>query len=247
MDRQYTETAYCPGQDCEVFEGHEVIKKQQVKATKIEPKEIQKIFLDAEGWLPFAAEQYEISASLKDYIMTPVIIMPSELPNRNGVGFPYSELTKFCTDTGTLAYQTWKGMPMYYEHKHVKHNIKGVVFASNFREMKHVQGDLWKVVCLLGIDRSRDPALANRILTKEISSYSMGAYVRDYSCTVCGSLQSDGGCEHVQIGKPKFDIFETKNGPKLGYLAALDPKGFEVSCVETPAYLSAYSDNLMQL
>jgi hypothetical protein len=248
MDRRYTEIAFCPTQPDYAIDVFKAKKDQKiVKSSQIPTNEINKIFLDAEGWLPFAAEQYEISASLKDYIMVPVIIMPSDLPNRNGVGFPFSELSKFCPDTGTMVYQTWKGMPVYYEHKHVPSNIKGVVFSSLLRPIKNVQGDLWKVVCLLGVDRKRDPHLANRILTKDISSYSMGAYVRDYRCTVCGSLESDGGCEHVKIGKPKFDIFNTKIGPKLGYLEAIDPKGFEVSCVETPAYMSAYSDFMLEI
>lgn len=77
---------------------------------------INDALLDAPSWLPFAAERYNISPDIRDYVIMTVPIMPSDLPNRNNVAFPYSQLTAFNTDSGMIAYKTWKGKPMHVEH-----------------------------------------------------------------------------------------------------------------------------------
>ena len=60
--------------------------------------------LDFEQVLPFFAPQYHISPDAKDYIIVPVIVVPSDLPNRNRVGFPLKELMRANPETGQLAY-----------------------------------------------------------------------------------------------------------------------------------------------
>lgn len=67
-------------------------------------------------WLPFAAEAYGISPNLKDYAIVPVVIMASNLPNRNLVAFPFNRLTEFNVPTGKLAYKTWQGQPLFVDH-----------------------------------------------------------------------------------------------------------------------------------
>jgi len=59
--------------------------------------------LQTKAWLPFASEPYHISPNIEDYVVTPVTIFPAELPNRNGVGFSYEELTKFNPNLGQIA------------------------------------------------------------------------------------------------------------------------------------------------
>jgi hypothetical protein len=78
--------------------------------------ETKQALVQAKSTLPFFAEMYNISADLRDHIMVPVVIMPTELPNRNVVGFPYDQLVKANPDMGCLAYQTWVNKPTFVDH-----------------------------------------------------------------------------------------------------------------------------------
>lgn len=239
-ERQYKEYSYCysSGNALELYnirdkstdylKGYSETAKDDIKSA-IETR-----------WLPAAAEEYLISPNINDYILVPVTIMPSDLPNRNRIAFPKHQLSRFNTDTGCLAYQTWRGMPCHQEHNNSDHTkAKGVIFETAFRPITNSSGNLYKVICLCGFDRSRDKVLANSILSGEANTYSMGAYVENYSCSICGSMHSDGGCGHVQHGKADYKTFNTPNGEKLAYYNAINPKGFEISSVRVPAYISA--------
>lgn len=254
MTRTYLETALCPEGAFAAIEMHDVLKGNETAALKSlaaagsaaseVQDNIRAMIMDAPAWLPFAAEPYQISAELADFVLVPQIIMPSDLPNRNGVGFPFRELTRFNTDAGTLSYRTWKGKPTHVEHQNqILDAAKGVVFDASIRRITRASGDVWKVMCLCGFDRKKDPYLANQILTGERPSASMGAYVRDYACTICGTLHSKGGCEHVKHGKPEYKIF----AGRLAYLEAVDPMGFEISSVQTPAFVSATNPHKFML
>lgn len=235
-------TAYLPVELFDLKKGHEY--KYNITSSAIVDT-LKETMLDVKSWLPFCAEPYAISSNIEDYVAIPVIIMPSELPNRNGVGFPYDELTRFNTDTGTLAYQTWKGKPTHIEHQNkILDAAKGVIFATAMRPLKGT--NIWRVIVLCGFDRKKDPSLVNDILTGERSSYSMGAFVKDYECSICSARLSNGGCNHVESpGKPpKFNIYEDN---KLAYYRAIDPLGFETSSVAVPAYTSATNSQYIKM
>lgn len=115
---------------------------------------------------------------------------------------------------------------------------KGLIFDSVYRPLSKAHGNLWKVVCLCAFDRTKDPYLVNEILSGRRKSGSMGAYCSDYKCNICGSMHTKGGCDHVRLGRPKFKLFDGR----LAYLQAVNPLGFEVSSVKTPAYWSCITD-----
>jgi hypothetical protein len=120
---------------------------------------------------------------------------------------------------------------------------KGVIFESAMRPLARTKQ--WKVINLCGFDRTKDPVLANAILKGESTNYSMGAFVRDYECSVCAALHSEGGCDHVELGKPDFKV-DQRTG-RLTYLRALDILGFETSAVEVPAFVSAEQPKVFKL
>lgn len=201
--------------------------------------------LDFHEWLPFASKELCISSDIMDYIIVPVIIMPSDLPNRNGVGFPLSELVKFNTEFGMQAYKTFKGKPTYYEHKNQDcTKAKGVIIDTYMRKFKGFGGgSIWKLVALLGFDRTKDPELCNRIVTGDINTYSMGSYVTKYTCSVCG--RDKGKCTHLSnTAKVNFNLID---GKYLAYCLAMGICGFETSAVENPAYPVAISDYPMPI
>ena len=229
----------------DVLSGKEDAAKKLMAVAGQEVKDSFKGVLEAHEWLPFAAEQYFTSAKLSDYVLVPTSIMTTEIPNRNGVAFPFEELTSFNHEHGKIAYKTWQAKTTHIEHQNSDPTkAKGVIFDAAMRRMPRFEGDLWQVVLLNGFDRRKDPELANRILNKEATGYSMGAWVRDYECSICGTSlkQTEGkGCRHVTKGKPEMAIYDGR----LAYLRAIDPIGFECSSVGVPAYVQAVNSEYL--
>jgi len=187
---------------------------------------------DFKNWLPFCADSYKISPEISDYVLIPVTIFPSELPNRNGVGFSYTELTRFDPDVGTLAYKTWIGKPLFSEHKNDDITLsRGVILDS---VITPISKSVWAVTLLSAWDRTKDVSIVNSIISSEESCFSMGCYTSDYSCSICDTLFSQGGCNHVSRSSPMRII-----DGKLAYRLAHGITGFELSHVETPAFVDA--------
>lgn len=211
---------------------------------------IQDIISDAPSWLPFASEQYQISANIKDYVMVPVVIIPTDLPNRNMVSFPYLELSSFSPQHGMISYQTWKGKPTHVEHINRDWTkAKGAVMDVSMQPMRGRAGNLWKVLALCGFDRSKDGVLSNDILTGARPNYSMGAMVGQYSCSICGSRAEPGKgkalpccANHIDPRLGKFKTFDIGGEKIIGHYNAHQIAGFEVSSVSTPAWASAATD-----
>lgn len=195
-------------------------------------------------WLPFAAPELNISKNIQDYVLVPVIAMPSDLPNRNGVAFPLKELKAWRTEDGMLAYQTFRGKPVHIEHDNQDPTkAVGVIVDTAMLPMKGFGGGkLWKLLLLLAIDRSKNPYYAGQVLTGGINSYSMGAWVEAYSCGYCGAPA--GSCNHINLKRPR-DFYMIDND--LVYRRVHGIKGFECSIVADPAFMTAISDKLMPL
>ncbi len=198
---------------------------------------------DVPGWLPLAAEKYGISANLKDFILSPVVSMPSDFPNKNGQAFPYHQLSAWAPHHGMPMFKTWKGKGVYEEHNSDDYtSSSGIIFSSMLLPIANTIGNIWKVVKLVGVDRNRNSIFANNILTKKSRHWSMGAYAEDYDCSICGNKYSNGDCEHVEADStkpPQFKIFNQM----LAYWNVVNPIGFEISGVKAPAYSSAEDTN----
>ena len=237
IDRPYAiESDYISGMS--PISAHTMMDKQEIRARipSIVHEDLKTVVLDAPSWLPYAAESYKISSNLKDYVITPVTIMYSDLPNRNGVGFPLDELSSWSSETGMVAYKTWQGKLVCIEHNNSNKELsKGVILASSMYHLPRFQGDIYAVSLLLGFDRTKDSMLANQILSGERAAYSMGAICHDYICNICNARYSKGGCDHVKLGQPKVNIVDGK----LAYLQAHNFIGIECSSVEIPAYYQA--------
>jgi hypothetical protein len=103
--------------------------------------------LDSVKLLPFASKVLDISADISDYIIQPIEIIRSEIPNRNGIGFIYEELAKYSYPYGRLAYQTWIGMPTYVEHQNHRtpDMAAGLDFGCGVATRPRVQGKLLQI------------------------------------------------------------------------------------------------------
>lgn len=197
------------------------------------------------GWLEAAAPVYNISPNIKDYVVAPVIMFPSALPNRNSVAFSLAALGRLNPETGQLGYESWNRKPTFFNHKNDDHTqAKGVIFDTRMLPLKGTNNRVWKAVALAGFDRTRDPDLANKILTGEYSHYSMGTGVNKYECAVCGHLptKQNLGCEHININNRNMKIFNVERGAVLAHYICDYINGFELSCVHpTPAWASAHT------
>lgn len=204
------------------------------------------VIMGFESWLPFAAKELCISADVKDYLMYPVPIMYSDLPNRNGVAFPLTELIKWNVRRGCQAYKGWSGCPMYEEHRSEDHTrALGVIADAAMRRIEGMgHGKLWKVVCLAAIDRNKNSLLAREMASGELNSYSMGAMVDGYTCSHCGAEIDK--CDHVSLKKP-IDFYElnASHGKELVYRQVYGIDPYELSVVRDPAYGTATSDHLI--
>lgn len=195
-------------------------------------------------WLPACAAAYHISPNVEDYVLVPVIAMPSDLPNRNGVAFPLAELKRWSVDEGCLAFETFRGKPVHIEHDNQDETKAiGVIVDVAMKPMNGFgAGRVWKMIELLAIDRTKNPTRASQILTGEHNAYSMGAWVESYSCGYCRAPM--GNCNHLHPNRPKD--FYVLNGA-LVHRRVGGIKGFETSSVGDPAFVSAISDRLLSM
>lgn len=206
------------------------------------------------GWLQAVSEVYNISADIKDYVITPVIMFPTAYPNRNGVAFSLASMGRFDMELACLGYESWKRRPTHYNHDNDHpENAKGVVFDTRMLPLAGTNQRVWKAVALYGCDRTRDPVLANSILTGEYQHYSMGASVGSYECSVCGHrpTKQQNGCDHLSLDNRTMKVFNTEDrGPVLAHYICDHIRGFELSCVyPTPAWAAAHvtPDHLLSL
>lgn len=198
--------------------------------------------LDITTWLPFAATKYNISPNIDDYFFVPVFTIPSGIPNRNGVAFPLKSLLEFRTDDGYQAYKGFKGMGIHVEHKNdVPAEAIGVVADAFLRQLKgYGGGNVWKLMLLAAIDRTKNVSRASEIIQGRLNSWSMGAFVDKYTCSYCGA--DVGKCEHIPHNSPV--CFYEKDG-KLVFKNMSGMKPIELSSVAVPAWSPATSDVLI--
>lgn len=207
--------------------------------------EIGNIPLDFPQWLPFAAPKYHISPDVKDYVIVPVIAVPSDLPNRNRIAFPLKNLLAFNPEMGMQAFRTWVGKPTYREHVNDKiENAYGVIADTSMLKLRGwADGKIWKLLMLAAFDRSKYVEHVARIVAGEQNSYSMGAWVSGYSCSVCDG--EVGKCGHIDLEDRRPQL--TEEDGKLAIKNCEGITGFELSSVENPAWISAISDTVNSL
>lgn len=216
--------------------------------------------LDYTTWLPFAAKTYQISPNIDDYVLVVTPICPSDIPNRNGIGFPLAELTKFQPPpVSRMAYKAWAGCPVHYEHKNDVHEeAYGVILDASLHKITgYGQGKLWKVMGLLGIDKRKYPEMARRVMEGEVNTYSMGAYVDSFSCSYCNEemytekdtygRKRHHHCAHLNPDND-IDWSEVNDWNNVRHIAYRNAHGIspiETSIVESPAWTTALSDHIL--
>lgn len=199
--------------------------------------------LNVANMLAGASEVYMISRDIRDYIVIPTISMISDIPNTNGDSLSKRELLRFNPKRGCLTYETWKGMPTYVEHANKDYTqAKGIILDSYLTKLQGFKGDLVKSVKLLAFDRTKDAALCQRLLKREVNTFSLGFMFSAYECSVCGHVSyGQTFCGHT---RPKARTYRMGDGT-LCYRRCMHANGFEESVVDDPAYVSNLSDIIL--
>lgn len=206
--------------------------------------------IDINTWLEPASRVYNTSPDIRDYIIVPVPVNISELPNTNGDAFSKREWLRFNVDEGRLAFQTFKAKPTFIEHANSDHTkAMGIIFDSHISTLQGFQGDHVRLTLLLGFDRTRCPERVERILNGELNTYSKGTTYKAYECSICGQIvtpKQRNFCQHTSFNKPAY--LDPRTG-KLVYRDCIGLRGFECSSVDDPAFACAasYSDHLMRI
>lgn len=218
--------------------GINVVQKSPLLASSVlERQEAASAALGWESYLPFAAKELLLSSDPRDYLLYPVPIMYSDLPNRNGFAFPLHELVRWNVQLGRQAYKGWTGMPMYKEHRSEDHRkALGMVVDTSLKRIEgYGKGAFWKVMALAAIDRNKDAELAEKMERGELNTYSMGAMVDYCSCSYCGSKA--GECSHVPESNDGVSFYQLNGRLVFKNVHGIAP--YELSVVEDCAFGTA--------
>lgn len=178
------------GVTAELYKNYEVFQKNGRKMAKANlggpPIDIDLSIL------PAAAEAYNISPNLEDYIMVANLpIVTVGIANRNMQAFPLEEVTYFDPHQGRIVYQTFINKPTHIDHcNQDPRQAKGIIpDASLIYVPKY---DIWKINLITLWDRTKDYKLVDDIIKKKRTGYSMGAMVNYFAPLASGSLVSTG-------------------------------------------------------
>lgn len=215
--------------------------------------------IEANIWLPRAAEYWGLSKDINDYILVPVPAMVTDLPNTNGDSVSLKEFLAWNPEQGRQAYKTWEGRPMYVEHQHKPEWVRGLILGTYMRPIRKFPG-YYKLVKLAALDRTRDPQRVQRVLDRELNTFSMGMFYSAYYCSICGHLAGKGianPCSHTRPRRPTYAMPNNR----LAYRRCLNITGFELSLLENvggrhgadgyklgygdPSYVSAIGETII--
>lgn len=125
----------------------------------------------------------------------------------------------------------------------------GVILDVSLRRIQGYNGNrLCKVTGILAIDKTKYPEIAEKVMSGEINTYSMGAEAYYFTCSYCGEICDDKHCcSHISsINDVNFRTVKDYEGnTHLVFLNAHALSPIETSIVPDPAWAPAQSDNII--
>jgi hypothetical protein len=154
-----------------------------------------------------------------------------------------------------MAYKAWTGAPVHYEHDNKDHTkAYGVIFDTALTRIQGYNGGVfWKVMGLAAIDKNKYPEIAQRVLTGDLDTYSMGCLADTLCCSICGAVVHGAkkkylNCAHVTHSEDiNFRVWNHAGNRRLAYLNAYGLSPIELSIVEDPAWVVALSDQVSDM
>ncbi len=184
--------------------------------------------------LKLASGRYNISPNAYDYVIAAIPIVTSNYPNRNMQAMTTAELLRFRNRFGRATYRTFIGKPTFQDHvNNDPYQSKGIVLDSVIKPVKRYSTA--KIIILAAFDRTKDSMLSTSILNKERKFHSMGAWVENFTCSICGADANTPTCLHF---KPPYGKGNHYQG-RLSYQICNGIDFFESSSVVSPADVTA--------
>lgn len=187
------------------------------------------------------AKVYNISSDINDYIFPVPRAVGADIPNSNGDRFSHEELTRFSPSHRCLVYQTFRNDPLHVEHaadnpKTARGFIPDAFYVQDNPKDRYV-------LTVVAMDATKDPALAEGLLSGEIDSFSMGCVCEAVQCSYskCRKIAHTDRdlCEHL-----KHYRMSRING-ELIYEDCLGVEYQELSVVGDPAYDKAKTQYML--
>jgi len=200
--------------------------------------------------LTAVSKVYDISDDINDYIFPIPRAVTADIPNNNGDNFKHDELMRFSAAHRCLVFQTLRNDPLHVEHaaddpKTARGFIPDAYYVTGDRDDKHV-------LTLVAMDTSKDPPMANGLLSGEIDSFSMGCICEAVTCSICNKrATSDRNlCNHLQFYKMSHIdgqlVYEDCEGVEYQELSAVgnpaDPKATTQALLRYAAKKASVND-----
>lgn len=233
-------------QDVDSAAGREYLRELTATTTHLEHT------LDYQQWLPSAARRYNISKNIEDYVIVNTPMIPSDIPNRNGVAFPLHELLQFREPpVNRIVYKSWVGCPTHLEHQADDcTKALGIILDTSLVQIKNYgNGRHWMVMALLAFDKNKYPERARQIQERKVNTYSMGATCEYFTCGMSGVRLDNPAYSHRLAKAMEFDIVVDPLTYKdtLIFRNAHNLVPGECSTVDDPAWAPALSDIVFDL
>ena len=125
-----------------------------------------------------------------------------------------------------------------------------MIFDTSLRVMQgYGEGRHYVVYGLIGIDKKKDPQTAQKFLSGEMNTGSMGALADYFTCSVCGAPATKNpmtNCSHIRSTETVNWQIIMNNGVKtVAYLNAHVLSPIEYSCVADPAWATCLSETIL--
>ena len=206
--------------------------------------------LDIEAALDSVADAYRISRNPEDYLLIPVRANSADRPNENMDGWRKNELLRFDPRVGNRVYSTYLLKPHFVNHNAQNYSLaRGVILDSHYNDANPASDFVKESVreatgrdtdrdefveCLIAMDTTKDPALAEAYRNGSVYRFSMGCDVESTECSVCGRVATTTFqfCDHVRgkLAKVAYPLeggghrraFEWCNGTVFAELSVVD-------------------------
>lgn len=209
--------------------------------------------INIEAALDSVADTYRISRDPDDYLLIPVRANSSDRPNENMDAFRRGELLRFDPRIGRRVYQTYLLKPHFVNHNASNFALsRGLVLDAHYNEANPAN-DLVKeavfeatgvepkndefVECLIAMDASKDPPLAEAYKNGSVYRFSMGCDVESTECSVCGKVATNvfQFCDHVRGKHSKTAYPLDAGGSRRAFEWCIGTIFAELSTVDDPA------------
>jgi len=183
---------------------------------------------------------YNISDDINDYIFPVPRAVTASVPNNNGDCFEHDELTRFSSYHRCQVYQTFRNDPLHIEHaagdpKTARGYLPDVFYMQSSPDDRHV-------LCVAGVDTTKDRALAEGIADGSINKFSMGCICAAVQCSSCKKVATSDRdlCDCLRWYKM------SKINGKLVYEHCRGVEFQELSVVQNPADVTATTQALLK-